>query len=512
MKRRRRWSQQEAMSTTTVEMVNIIIPTFVHFPLSMMYMHAVTISTQCAPDSPSKLDLDEDTTFQSLVQLIQGKTKEALETLKGKERGGVLKMDDLICLGTGDARHVRDVLMEKHPPGQPADPNSLLQDETPPVHPVVFDSIDFNLIKTAALRTSGSAGPSGLDAQAWRRLCTCFDSYSRDLCQALAGVAKRLCTEFVDPVNLAPFLASRLVALDKRPGVRPIGVGDTARRVIAKSILMIMRDDILDVTGTLQLCAGQIAGCEAAIHTVRHIFNSDECEALLLVDATNAFNCLNRQTALRNIKTMCPLFATPVINIYRHTIDLFVGGEVIKSCEGTTQGDPLAMAIYAIATIPLIKKLSMDLTQIWYADDAASMGRIHQIREWWNDLVKLGPGYGYHPNAAKTWLITKDKHLPLAKVMFEGTGVQITTEGRPYLGAPIGCSDYIESFVRDRVHQWSSELEVLTNFAKIQPHAAYSALTKGLTSNWSYVIRTTPTINHLLQPLEDVIRLKLIPA
>ena len=91
---------------------------------------------------------------------------------------------------------------------------------------------------------------------------------------------------------------------------------------------------------------------------------------------------------------MCTLFATPVINIYRQKIDLFVGGEVLESKEGTTQGDPLAMAIYAIATVPLIKRLSQKVTQIWYADNAASMGNIYQIREWWSQLLKLGPGYG----------------------------------------------------------------------------------------------------------------------
>ena len=57
-----------------------------------------------------------------------------------------------------------------------------------------------------------------------------------------------------------------------------------------------------------------------------------------------------------------------------------------------------------------------------------------------------------------------------------------------------------------------SELEILTGFSKSQPHAAYSALTKGLLSNWSYVIRTTSNISNLLQPLEDLIRMKLIPA
>ena len=52
--------------------------------------------------------------------------------------------------------------------------------------------------------------------------------------------------------------------------------------------------------GSIQLCVGQIGGVEAVIHSVRELFDSDETEAVLLVDAQNAFNSLNRQTALRN--------------------------------------------------------------------------------------------------------------------------------------------------------------------------------------------------------------------
>ena len=83
------------------------------------------------------------------------------------------------------------------------------------------------------------------------------------------------------------------------------------------------------------------------------ILNHSECEAILLVDASNAFNTLNRQTALRNIRRLCPALATVLINSYRAEADLLVDGDVIKSREGTTQGYPLAMPMYVIATIPL---------------------------------------------------------------------------------------------------------------------------------------------------------------
>ncbi len=89
-----------------------------------------------------------------------------------------------------------------------------------------------------------------------------------------------------------------LIQKAKNPGVRPIGIGDTARIIIAKSVLMIIKGDIQEAAGTTQLCAGQISGIEAAVHATRTSYENEETEAILLVDATNAFNSLNRKTAL----------------------------------------------------------------------------------------------------------------------------------------------------------------------------------------------------------------------
>ena len=77
--------------------------------------------------------------------------------------------------------------------------------------------------------------------------------------------------------------------------------------------------------------------------------------------------------------------------------------------EGTVQGDPLAMAMYAIAVNPLIHRLKHDTTkQIWFADDATAGGKFNNLREWWDCLINIGPEYGYFPNASKTWPIVKE--------------------------------------------------------------------------------------------------------
>ena len=211
--------------------------------------------------------------------MFQGKTHAALDLLANRGKGGLLQLEQLINQDDPYSASVREVLASKHPPGQPASPEATLQGPVTELHPIIFDSIDARLIRSTSLRVSGAAGPSGLDAHAWRRLCTAFKTASDDLCQALADFAKRLCISLLDPRGLAPFLACRLIALDKCPGVCPIGIGDTARRIIAKAVLAVIREDVQDTASSAQLCAGQISGCEAAVHSVRESLGHRGCPA-----------------------------------------------------------------------------------------------------------------------------------------------------------------------------------------------------------------------------------------
>ena len=371
--------------------------------------------------------------------MFEGKVRAAMRVLSVEGKGASLPLDGVLTTGDQSNVTVRDELAKKHPPGQPADSNNVLDARNSDVHPVLYECIDGAAIPKAAIRTNGSAGPSGLDACGWKRLCTSFQNPSVDLCNSLAVVARRICSFYVDPEGLAPFTACRLIALDKCPGIRPIGVGETSRRIIGKAILSALMPYIQESAGSLQLCAGQQAGCEAAVHAMRHLFDDSDSQAVLLVDATNAFNHLNRQTSLLNIHSLCPSLAPVLTNTYRSDVQLHIDGETLYSCEGTTQGDPLAMAMYAIGILPLVDQLnSLPATQVWYADDAAAGGKIEHLHEWWVSLKNKGPSYGYHANPAKTWLIVKKEYLPSATELFAHTGVNITVDGKRHLGAALG--------------------------------------------------------------------------
>ena len=165
-----------------------------------------------------------------------------------------------------------------------------------------------------------------------------------------------------------------------------------------------------------------------------------------------------------------------LINTYREDVQLFIDGE-------TTQGDPLAMAMYALGILPLIQRLSgFGAKQAWYADDSAACGRMKELRSSWDHLVEVGPEYGYLPNASKTWLIVKEDLFENATTAFEGTGVSITTEGRRHLGAALGTRSFVVRYVQEKVSEWVKELEQISSFAISQPHAAHATFTHGLTS------------------------------
>ena len=60
--------------------------------------------------------------------------------------------------------------------------------------------------------------------------------------------------------------------------------------------------------------------------------------------------------------------------------------------------------------------------------------------------------------------------------------------------------------------EWQEELTLLAKIAPSQPHATYAAFIHGFIHKFTYLSRTNPNKDHLLQPLEDIIRSQLIPS
>ena len=239
------------------------------------------------------------------------------------------------------------------------------------------------------------------------------------------------------------------------------------------------------------------------------------------VDAENAFNNLNRNVAIENVKHLCPPFHRYLLNTYQKPAKLIISGnnthEIIMSDEGCTQGDVNAMGFYGVGIAPLISTLadSVDTTkckQSWYADDSSAAGKLIQMKIWWDTLSESGPKYGYYPLASKTVLIVKEQFLSEARDIFGDSGVTITTEGERHMGAVIGSPEFKQTYVRNKISKWIQDVETLAEIAKDEPQAAYASFTKAISRRWTYIQRTIPGISDLFQPLEQAIRDKLMPA
>ena len=90
--------------------------------------------------------------------------------------------------------------------------------------------------------------------------------------------------------------------------------------------MKVVKPDVSDASGLLQVCADQMSGSEAATHAMCNIFDTDDTDAILLIDASiaKAFNSLNGATALHNLRILCPIIATYAINTHRLPTRLFI--------------------------------------------------------------------------------------------------------------------------------------------------------------------------------------------
>ena len=86
----------------------------------------------------------------------------------------------------------------------------------------------------------------------------------------------------------------------------------------------------------------------------------------------------------------------------------------------------------------------------------------------------------------------QEHHLSQAKELFKDSEVNITTQGRPYLGATLGPVKFCEQFVIRKVTEWNEELLQLAHVATTQPHATFAAFIHRFIHKFTYLSHTAP--------------------
>jgi hypothetical protein len=525
--------------------------------------------------TPGAARRDQDSQARAYDSMVnQGKLSAAVRNLTNRNKGGLLHPS---TVDTNSGELVFDILDKKHPKASvPKDEDfdeypAVEKDETPFPHDFYEEDI-----LHAASHLSGGPGPGGLDGAMLKDWLIRRGTRSQRLRETMAKFVEVLANGSPDYTMYRAANITRLVALDKTPGVRPVGIGEIWMRLWAHCVHDVTKKAATRECSDSQLCVGQRSGIEGLLHAVRGVFpqsdgwtidagDPEECPeeagsvaqrlsssmpfnpnaaidpdrgaapdqthsryepnigfGCALFDAKNGFNMLNRYLMLWTVQHRWASASRFVFNVHRHDILCIVRtspgqeAKTLLSREGITQGGVMGLTIYGIATMPLVERMRVALPTTlvpWYADDSGAVGRAADAAQGLKFLQEEGPRYGYHPEPSKCTFICKAEDEACAREEFERLGLHIKySRGDRYLGGFVGSAKEKDKWIKEKVENWVQDVMVMADVAVKYPQSVYIGFVKCKQQEWQYVQRVVAGIAHYFEPLEEVIRYHLIPA
>jgi hypothetical protein len=495
------------------------------------------------------------------AKVLSGRLRSAVRNLTNRESGGV-KMPDDLCSKTGTP--VLEVLRGKHPALRDPGPevgrsDTAFEPYDAPAPDTVPVEITADVVEAVASSLSGAAGPGGTDSVTLANWLLRYGEASERLRIAMANLGSWLANGHPPWAAYRALRACRLVALDKEPGTRPVGIGEMYSRLLAKCILQQVGLEATVACGSLNLCAGLKAGIEGAVHAIQSLWDEhpptaagengggeggsptpaqevtppstqdsamapleddpDDPWGGLLVDAYNGFNELQRKAMLWTVRHLWPSGARMAFNCYRHAAILVLRGknghcEFLLSCEGVTQGDPLSMFLYGLALTPLSRNLRdqvPEAVQPVYADDMFIAGTASRIADCMRLLQVQGPRRGYFPEPAKSIVVCRPEHEAALRDKLSEFNFRYE-KGHRYIGGFIGSTESKTQWIEEQIEKWVAGVRDLSRVAHRYPQAAYAGLTKSLQTEWTYLQRVVPDLEAHFTAVEQVIVDEFLPA
>jgi hypothetical protein len=305
---------------------------------------------------------------------------------------------------------------------------------------------------------------------------------------------------------------ANLIALTKKDGgVRPIAVGSTFRRLAAKICVRLTRTKLQTLFEPVQVGFGTRGGCEAAVHAVRTFVKSDSCEVLLKLDVKNAFNSVNRDTLLNEIKIHVPEIYNILLQCYHCPSKLVHKSNEILSAVGCQQGDPLGPAIFSLAINPIIHNLNSKLN-VWYLDDGTLAGDAQSVLADLEHVKQHFNRIGLELNYGKSELYISDKVNPLTASQIAQNFINVALNIKivskdclHLLGSPI-FEEAIPLLLNKSTTNFSKYSDRLV---KISSHSALFILKFCLfVPKFTYLLRCCPIwkFPHLITPIDSLMK------
>ena len=392
-----------------------------------------------------------------------------------------------------------NALLAKHPPA-PEDRRTFSSIDE---YQSILVSTDQVLSAIKSFPQGSSGGPDGLRPQHLK------DMTERQIGGSLIIALTNLVNFFLAgkaPVWLRPyFFGASLFAFAKKDGgLRPIAVGLTLRRLVAKVACRIASAQCIEYLKPRQLGVGVKGGAEALVHGARHYLdNMPENYVFVKLDFSNAFNSLRRDAMREAVAIHLPGLLGYVDCAYGQSTRLQFGEFTIDSAEGIQQGDPLGPLLFCLTIQPLLSEIQSEFVS-GYLDDIAIGGEISITISDINRLEVNAKALGLALNHSKCEAIGISK---LNYAAWESTGLcfgETQLADASLLGTPIHAGG-----IDNALAAKTSDLEVMVGRLSLLPaHAALFLLKNAFSiPKLMYILRTAPcSDSNLLMVYDNILR------
>ena len=394
-------------------------------------------------------------------------------------------------------------LQAKHPPPHPLSSIPELVDV--PDEPISISAEAISL----AIRSfpHGSAGgPDGLRPQHLKDLIgtsAIEGSASYQLLTALSSFAN-LVLEGRTPPSIRPaFFGASLIALEKKGGgIRPIAVGSTLRRLVAKAASAIMKSKMSALLAPTQLGFGIKGGVDAAIHAARYyLHHLTPHHAVVKLDFRNAFNSVRRDKMLNAVLDLAPELFHFVHSVYSSPSNLYWGDKIIHSEEGVQQGDPLGPLLFCLTIFRIQERLESELPLL-YLDDITLGGSLDQIKHDLRVIEEESSALGLDLNPEKSEIICSDPQTITSLLSLIPGAIQVAPSAATLLGSSVGDMFSVSSTISEKTHMLKTMGERLHHLSS---HDAILLLRHSLAiPKLLHILRTSPCfISPVLKGYEE---------
>ena len=312
----------------------------------------------------------------------------------------------------------------------------------------------------------------------------------------------------------------RVVLLPKDDGgYRPLGIGDSWLRLFHRAASKAVSGEVGKKLKTHQLAVGLPGGCQiGAMLAQLQYHRNDElpeerAHAVVLLDATNAFNTVHRAAIYEGLQEFCPglvrLFrwAYGVPSQLRHS-----NGELLGLSErGCRQGDPLGMLFFCVAfqtvLVQLGKELRRDEDAVTrefggprapllpeeqrgavkaFADDACILTDHKVAKRLEPKIADAFARVGLQYNRDKCKIIGPQLGV---RSPDERPGLRLAEAGAMVLGCPVGHDGYVQREVGRIARQAFPPTEAM---ALLHPMYAFRLLVQCVNARPAYLASVCP--------------------